>query len=547
MGGGDLNTKKSWHPNTFKNQERVWKAEQADAAEKRKLAELQHEINEERNREELKSIAKKSGLIADTDGDRKLEWMYKGPQVNRDEYLMGRAVDKNFEQLDAQEKAGTSVGITQPKNHVEHECIPFSIRQYKGLEGTEQVDIARKLMEDPLMAIKQKEIESRQKILENPVKLKELHRLLKNDKSIKDRKGKKKEKKEKKKKSKKKRKRSDSSNESDSDGESKDLDKLLAEKYKKVQSSMGQEKGEEVGLDKLLTMKYQKLSKELNKMAKHKKSKKKKRKSNSSDDSDSESDDEPRQRKRKSISKDRAGSSTQRHQRRSRSPDRDRRFRNRSRSPEHTRKHHSEGRKDRHRSRSRDRGRSPEPKRNRSRSKERHHRRKSPSPSSSSTGSDSPPPAQQQRYDSDDDRRRPVAKNFGLVSASGKKLELSKRDEVRLYKREEIKAHQSSQKPSFSRPERKKPLTEEEMESQRRAMLNNASWRDEERKRNVKRYEDDERRQDERDHAKKYDKHFINQQFKHAADNETVEKRIKSNRNNIQRSRGAMNDNFAKR
>ena len=192
------NTKKSWHPNTFKNQERVWKAEQADAAEKRKLAELQHEINEERNREELKSIAKKSGLIADNDGDRKLEWMYKGPQVNREEYLLGRTVDKNFEQLDAQEKAGPSVGISQPKNHVEHECIPFSIRQYKGLEGTEQVDIARKLMEDPLMAIKQKEIESRQKILENPVKLKELHRLLKSDKSIKDRKGKKKDKKEKK-------------------------------------------------------------------------------------------------------------------------------------------------------------------------------------------------------------------------------------------------------------------------------------------------------------------------------------------------------------
>lgn len=186
-----MNTKKSWHPSTFKNQERVWKAEQADAAEKRKLAELQHEINEERNREELKTIAKKSGLIPDDgDGDRKLEWMYKGPAVNREEYLLGRTVDKNYETLDAQEKAAaasSSVGISQPKNHVEHECIPFSIRQYKGLEGGEQVDMARKLMEDPLMAIKQKEVESRQKILENPVKLKELHRLLKDDQSIRGR------------------------------------------------------------------------------------------------------------------------------------------------------------------------------------------------------------------------------------------------------------------------------------------------------------------------------------------------------------------------
>ncbi|XP_065091223.1 pre-mRNA-splicing factor CWC25 homolog [Ochlerotatus camptorhynchus] len=542
MGGGDLNTKKSWHPNTFKNQERVWKAEQADAAEKRKLAELQHEINEERNREELKSIAKKSGLLPDTDGDRKLEWMYKGPQVNRDEYLMGRAVDKNFEKLDSQEKAGTSVGITQPKNHVEHECIPFSIRQYKGLEGTEQVDMVRKLMEDPLMAIKQKEIESRQKILENPVKLKELHRLLKNDKSIKEKKGKKKDKKEKKKKSKKKKHKrrgsSSSGSEShDDDDKGKDLDKLLAEKYKKVQSSMGSEKSEEVGLDKLLTMKYQKLSKELNKMAKPKKSKKKKKHGSSSSEEDSDSNiaDDSRQRKQRSVSKDMRRPPPASSRNRSRSLDRERRFRNRSRSPVQDRRKPTEERRDRHHSRSRDR--------KRSRSNERERRRKSPTPSSSS--SESPPSRHQ--YDSDDERRRPAAKNFGLVSASGKKLELSKRDEVRLYKREEIKAHQSSQKASWSRPEKKKPLTEEEMEAKRRAMLSNADWRDKERKQNVMRYEDEERKQDEKERAKKYDKDFVTKQFKHAANHETVEKRIKSNRNNIQRSGGAMNDHFAKR
>ncbi|XP_065094051.1 pre-mRNA-splicing factor CWC25 homolog [Ochlerotatus camptorhynchus] len=542
MGGGDLNTKKSWHPNTFKNQERVWKAEQADAAEKRKLAELQHEINEERNREELKSIAKKSGLLPDTDGDRKLEWMYKGPQVNRDEYLMGRAVDKNFEKLDSQEKAGTSVGITQPKNHVEHECIPFSIRQYKGLEGTEQVDMVRKLMEDPLMAIKQKEIESRQKILENPVKLKELHRLLKNDKSIKEKKGKKKDKKEKKKKSKKKKHKrrgsSSSGSEShDGDDKGKDLDKLLAEKYKKVQSSMGSEKSEEVGLDKLLTMKYQKLSKELNKMAKPKKSKKKKKHGSSSTEEDSDSNiaDDSRQTKQRSVSKDMRRPPPTSSRNRSRSLDRERRFRNRSRSPVQDRRKPTEERRDRHHSRSRDR--------KRSRSNERERRRKSPTPSSSS--SESLPSRHQ--YDSDDERRRPAAKNFGLVSASGKKLELSKRDEVRLYKREEIKAHQSSQKASWSRPEKKKPLTEEEMEAKRRAMLSNADWRDKERKQNVMRYEDEERKQDEKERAKKYDKDFVTKQFKHAANHETVEKRIKSNRNNIQRSGGAMNDHFAKR
>uniref|UniRef100_A0A1Q3F1B1 Putative pre-mrna-splicing factor cwc25 n=1 Tax=Culex tarsalis TaxID=7177 RepID=A0A1Q3F1B1_CULTA len=545
MGGGDLNTKKSWHPSTFKNQERVWKAEQADAAEKRKLAELQHEINEERNREELKTIAKKSGLLPDDgDGDRKLEWMYKGPSINREEYLLGRTVDKNFETMDAQEKATASssgVGISQPKNHVEHECIPFSIRQYKGLEGSEQVDMARKLMEDPLMQIKQKEIESRQKILENPVKLKELHRLLKSDQSIrgrdreKDRKGgKKKDKKDKKKKSKKKRKGSESSDGSDgSDGD--DLDKILAEKYKKVQNSM--EKQEEVSLDKLLSMKYQKLSKELNKLAKPKKSKKKKdrRRSHSSKDSepDSDSDREPVRRNR-DPSRERTRPGPSRVRERSRSRDRHRRHR--SKSPKR--------REERRRSRSPARI-SPKP------SREPAPRgRRTPVPSSSSESS-SPEPTHRRRNDSEDDEeeeRRPKPKNFGLVSASGKKLELNKRDEVRLYKREEIKAHQSSQKPSWTKPERKAPpLTEEEMEAKRRAMMSNAEWRDRERKQNVKRYDDEERKLEERDGQKRYDKEFIMKQFKHAANNETVEKRIKSNRNNIQRSGGSMNDNFARR
>lgn len=124
--------KKSWHPHTIKNQERVWRAEQADAAEKRKLAELQKEISDERSREELKRIGQTSGVLAATD-EKKLEWMYKGSQelLNREEYLLGRQVDRTFEKADAAEKE-QMVGMTVPKNHVEHECIPFSIRSYHG-------------------------------------------------------------------------------------------------------------------------------------------------------------------------------------------------------------------------------------------------------------------------------------------------------------------------------------------------------------------------------------------------------------------------------
>lgn len=114
----------------------------------------------------------------DNSGNPKLEWMYKTGQdlINRDEYLTGRKIDKQFEEL----AAGTP---SNEINCVEHEVLPASISRRKNVaEDREQVDIIRKQMEDPLMAIKQKEMEARRKILENPVKLKELHRLLKQEK-----------------------------------------------------------------------------------------------------------------------------------------------------------------------------------------------------------------------------------------------------------------------------------------------------------------------------------------------------------------------------
>jgi hypothetical protein len=40
----------------------------------------------------------------------KLDWMYKGPggMADREEYLLGRAIDKSFDQMEQAEKASTS-------------------------------------------------------------------------------------------------------------------------------------------------------------------------------------------------------------------------------------------------------------------------------------------------------------------------------------------------------------------------------------------------------------------------------------------------------
>lgn len=60
----------------MKNQERVWKAEQQKAEEDRKMAELQRELKEERERELLRRTAEDSGAIQKSGGE-KLDWMYK--------------------------------------------------------------------------------------------------------------------------------------------------------------------------------------------------------------------------------------------------------------------------------------------------------------------------------------------------------------------------------------------------------------------------------------------------------------------------------------
>ena len=62
----------------MKNQEKVWKAEQAKNQEEKKLNDLRKEIEEERNRDELKRIGRESGVLGGSNEDnKKLDWMYK--------------------------------------------------------------------------------------------------------------------------------------------------------------------------------------------------------------------------------------------------------------------------------------------------------------------------------------------------------------------------------------------------------------------------------------------------------------------------------------
>ncbi|WVQ96850.1 hypothetical protein IAU59_003957 [Kwoniella sp. CBS 9459] len=149
MGGGDLNMKKSWHPVLLVNQERVWKAEKAANEEKKMLAQLRKEREEERQLAELQRLQES------TTGKKrveKMDWMYAAPgaeggalggqklgEREMEEYLLGK---KRVDEVLAQ--GDKDVGAAH--------------REFIAVQNANNArDTAAKIREDPLLAIKKQE------------------------------------------------------------------------------------------------------------------------------------------------------------------------------------------------------------------------------------------------------------------------------------------------------------------------------------------------------------------------------------------------------
>lgn len=101
----------------------------------------------------------------------KMDWMYDGNKstINREEYLLGKKIDSNFEKADADDKD------QGPVYRVEHEILPGSVARRD--IGQMQVDLKRKIKEDPLFQIRKQEDETMQELMENPIKRKQLEKL----------------------------------------------------------------------------------------------------------------------------------------------------------------------------------------------------------------------------------------------------------------------------------------------------------------------------------------------------------------------------------
>lgn len=97
----------------------------------------------------------------------------------------------------------------------------------------------------------------------------------------------------------------------------------------------------------------------------------------------------------------------------------------------------------------------------------------------------------------------------------------------------------------YTRNNRGNSLTAEEKERRRREMMENAVWRENERSSNVKRYREEAAIEIKTE--PEYNPEFIHRELMKSTTSASVEKRIKSNINNIQRSKSDMHKNFSRR
>ena len=148
--GGDLNLKKSWHPVLMSNQRKVWEQQSKALEERKKTDALLKERAEERQMEELQRMEEAVG------GKTRLgrmDWMYSGPAAGEkgtteemEGYLLGKRRLDGLIKKDVEEKKDVA------SNGSAANVVGM------GVVAPNARDIAAKLKEDPLLAIKNREL-----------------------------------------------------------------------------------------------------------------------------------------------------------------------------------------------------------------------------------------------------------------------------------------------------------------------------------------------------------------------------------------------------
>jgi hypothetical protein len=166
MGSGDLNMKKSWHPQRSGNIAATNKAEAEAIAERKKLQQRLQEIEEERKKEEIQKALEAAGGKPRL---QRVEWMYSGPNdgqagdaAENEAYLLGkRRIDKLLQDNDTIKKLQK-----QPSQDTLEAAPAAAVANAR--------DIATKIREDPLLAIKRQEQQAYEAMMNDPIRRRQL-------------------------------------------------------------------------------------------------------------------------------------------------------------------------------------------------------------------------------------------------------------------------------------------------------------------------------------------------------------------------------------
>jgi len=367
----------------------------------------------------------------DGKSEEEMRWMYEGAKssVNREDYLLGKKVDKHFEKYsDAviRERKSTFDAIIRPKTEEdEPKCSNLNVNVIRN--------------EDPLVAIRVKEERAKQEILDNPVKRLKFQKLLK-----------------------------------------KAYEKKMKKKLKKA------------------------LLKQMR--AEHEKNK-----TSSESDSDEWVEKDQDMTKTSDTAQSRDKRDTSDHSQRDRDS--------------------CTGESEEHRShRKQLDSHIPE------------HLRKKPSSGNVDDDDDDDDNPEYSHSDSEEERKRKKYSGYGLIGGSQKPLQSS--EDSRKRSTQEVKS--TTNEDNRTKRSRREPISTEEIARRRNEMMENARWRDKERQRTVARSRDVDSKEEEQN-ASKPGASFIRPMLNRAVENLSVEQRIHSARQNVQRQHGHMDRNFARR
>lgn len=158
------------------NQEKVWKREKHALEERKKLDELKRERDQERELQELRRLQEEAGGKKRQD---RVDWMYAAPTQGEganpdemEEYLLGKKkIDKILRGDEAQQLSavGGQVGPAATSSR--------EPQGYQALQNANTAqDLAAKVREDPMLAIKKQEQSLYEALLRDPTRLRQLRK-----------------------------------------------------------------------------------------------------------------------------------------------------------------------------------------------------------------------------------------------------------------------------------------------------------------------------------------------------------------------------------